>query len=192
MKNERRNLLRALTLGGGAVAATRLPATWSKPVVDSVTLPAHAQTSLVSVSGGLLFNVNSVDATPLDLLVPRAMAQFSSVATATVCFDPGPDGEILVRALVDINDGCYHDIAYLTGTATQGVDTALILQKGPCFGTDLVAMVNVTLSGTSASGRFEFTNIFITASTEFVVSDPGCSISVIPSPCDREDDLCSD
>ncbi len=45
MYSKRRELLKALTLGGGAVAATQLPTTWTKPVVDSVTLPVHAQTT---------------------------------------------------------------------------------------------------------------------------------------------------
>ncbi len=52
MQDKRRDLLKALTLGGGAVAATRLPANWSKPVVDSVMLPLHAQTTGVTVTVG--------------------------------------------------------------------------------------------------------------------------------------------
>lgn len=45
MKNNRRKLLKAITLGGGATTAWKLPMDWSKPVVESVTLPAHAQTT---------------------------------------------------------------------------------------------------------------------------------------------------
>ena len=42
----RRNLLRALTIAGGAVAATQvLPKRWIRPVVDSVEIPVHAQAS---------------------------------------------------------------------------------------------------------------------------------------------------
>ena len=44
MSHSRRNLLRALSVGG-VVGATQLPASWSKPVVDAVVLPAHAQTT---------------------------------------------------------------------------------------------------------------------------------------------------
>ena len=39
----RRRLLQALA--GGSVITTSLPDTWSRPVVDSVLLPAHAQTT---------------------------------------------------------------------------------------------------------------------------------------------------
>ncbi|MCP4010585.1 MAG: hypothetical protein GY726_13885 [Proteobacteria bacterium] len=48
MKKERRKLLKTLTLGGGMVTLTNLPSTWSKPVVESLVLPAHAQTSGVA------------------------------------------------------------------------------------------------------------------------------------------------
>ena len=45
----RRNLLKSITAGGGAVIAGKtLPESWSRPVVDSVLLPAHAQTSPTS------------------------------------------------------------------------------------------------------------------------------------------------
>ncbi len=42
--SNRRNLLKALA-SGGVVAGTALPAAWTRPVVDSVLLPAHAQTT---------------------------------------------------------------------------------------------------------------------------------------------------
>ena len=42
----RRNLLKALAAGGGvAVSVASLPKTWSRPQIDSVLLPAHAQTT---------------------------------------------------------------------------------------------------------------------------------------------------
>jgi hypothetical protein len=42
----RRNLLKGIVAGGGALTAGKtLPENWAKPVVESVTLPAHAQTT---------------------------------------------------------------------------------------------------------------------------------------------------
>jgi hypothetical protein len=42
----RRKVLKSIARGGGAVAAAKaLPERWLKPVVESVLLPAHAQTS---------------------------------------------------------------------------------------------------------------------------------------------------
>jgi hypothetical protein len=45
----RRKLLKSIAAGTGVVVAGKsLPENWTKPVVDSVMLPAHAQTSPVS------------------------------------------------------------------------------------------------------------------------------------------------
>jgi hypothetical protein len=44
MKDSRRKVLKKLSIGGASLGAY-LPVKWTKPVVDSVFLPAHAQTS---------------------------------------------------------------------------------------------------------------------------------------------------
>jgi hypothetical protein len=42
----RRRLLKALAVGGGAIAAAEaLPEKWTKPVIDQVEVPLHAQAS---------------------------------------------------------------------------------------------------------------------------------------------------
>jgi len=53
MSNEnRRKLLKSLAAGSGAIIAGKsLPDNWIKPVVDSVMLPAHGQTSFVCCAG---------------------------------------------------------------------------------------------------------------------------------------------
>lgn len=44
--NSRRRLLKGIAVGGGAIAGLKaLPEQWSRPVVNSVLLPVHAQTS---------------------------------------------------------------------------------------------------------------------------------------------------
>ncbi len=48
----RRKLLKSIAAGTGAVAAgSAIPTKWSKPLVDSVVLPAHAQTTCPSCTG---------------------------------------------------------------------------------------------------------------------------------------------
>jgi hypothetical protein len=50
----RRKLLKALVAGGGAVAVGKsLPESWMKPVIDSVTLPVHAQASGIKYFGSI-------------------------------------------------------------------------------------------------------------------------------------------
>lgn len=45
-KEARRKLLKSIVAGSGAITVGKvLPESWSRPVVDSVMLPAHAQTS---------------------------------------------------------------------------------------------------------------------------------------------------
>ena len=44
----RRKTLKKLLVGGGVAAVgSTLPTKWTKPVVDSIILPAHAQTTVV-------------------------------------------------------------------------------------------------------------------------------------------------
>ena len=49
-KDTRRSLLKKLAVGG--IAGAAIPTKWSKPVIDAVVLPAHAQTSNETVVGG--------------------------------------------------------------------------------------------------------------------------------------------
>ena len=88
----RRKLLKSIAAGSGAIVAGKsLPESWSRPVVDSVMLPAHAQTSPATPpSGGTPpagdtppaingvftnFSGNgSNDFNLLDQLIPTAMA----------------------------------------------------------------------------------------------------------------------
>ena len=67
--DSRRKLLKSIAAGSGAIVAGKsLPQSWSRPVVDSVMLPAHAQTSQIctiditweiTVTGGSLISPSS-------------------------------------------------------------------------------------------------------------------------------------
>jgi len=53
-RNGRRAILKSMVIGGGAAGAfSGLPTSWKKPMVASVMLPAHAQTSPPSSTGSL-------------------------------------------------------------------------------------------------------------------------------------------
>lgn len=78
--HSRRKLLKSIVAGSGAIVAEKsLPESWSKPVVDSVILPAHAQTSTETFyaigdtgpGGGIVFiisngGLNGMEAAPTD------------------------------------------------------------------------------------------------------------------------------
>ena len=75
----RRKLLKSVAAGGGAIIAGKtLPEKWTKPAVDAVMLPAHAQTSLLTYSGSgqqASIGSDSTFARALDSLVPQAHAR---------------------------------------------------------------------------------------------------------------------
>ncbi len=57
----RRRLLKSVVAGGGVLATGRLlPENWARPVVQSVMLPAHAQTSPASFDGLYVFENGSI------------------------------------------------------------------------------------------------------------------------------------
>jgi hypothetical protein len=52
-ENSRRKLLKTAVVGGGIIGASKaMPEKWSKPVVDSVLIPAHAATTGSGGGGG--------------------------------------------------------------------------------------------------------------------------------------------
>ena len=122
----RRKLLKTAAASSGmAVVATALPTNWTKPVVDSILLPAHAQTS--AVIGGV-YTAAAVGIT----LSPKKMktgVQYAlldtliSPANAQVVFDGSKPDSHIVRGLcgVDANtddDGDGDDTIPLSSPAT--------------------------------------------------------------------------
>lgn len=74
----RRNLLKSVAAGGGAIIAGKtLPGQWSRPVVDSVMLPAHATTSNGPFSGTLQASLepDNIFAQAINSLIPEAQAR---------------------------------------------------------------------------------------------------------------------
>lgn len=83
---DRRTALKTLFLGGGSLSLSALPAQWIKPVVDTVLLPAHAQTSPDSGPALNGFTVSPLARSPglLDLIVPKAYASLAFPPTGGV------------------------------------------------------------------------------------------------------------
>jgi hypothetical protein len=127
----RRKLLKSIAAGGGAVVAGKsLPESWSRPVVDSVMLPAHAVTSAYSYTRRETENVN----------VGRFMKTESNSLLAGLIPDAhagGPDLEVIVfDYCVDVigqawtaairlttEEGCLISVWWTSGTIGSGKQT---------------------------------------------------------------------
>lgn len=93
----RRRLLSALTLGGGALAAKSLPERWTQPVVDSVVLPAHAQSSPGSGPSSPMFTCTVLG--PDTIVAPGGTGDI----LMTISPAPGPGISIQARGECDGN-----------------------------------------------------------------------------------------
>jgi hypothetical protein len=115
-KNPRRSLLKAIAGAGSLYTAGKLlPETWTRPVVDAVSLPAHAQTS------GTYFDEVVVPfivdgGSPggggiLDLIVPTAHAQTASTRGYICVVPSGANAQVDVVIPDDLfgrGDGGIH------------------------------------------------------------------------------------
>ena len=84
----RRKLLKSIASGSGVIAAGKsLPESWSRPFVNSVILPAHAQTSGAAFTA--LGIAEAIDENEiLDLLVPSAQAGGAvAPSNKNICFN---------------------------------------------------------------------------------------------------------
>lgn len=106
----RRKLLKSIAAGSGVIVAGKsLPDTWTKPVVDSVLLPVHAQTSNdiiyssnnVAVGMNDQINENSLLASLSRHLVPSAEAQ----AAAPIIGCAKTVGSMLEFEILDLRGG---------------------------------------------------------------------------------------
>lgn len=113
----RRNALKKLLAGSGAIVASQsIPEKWAKPVVDSVMLPGHAQTS-----GTISANWVLGDDAPGGL---RGMTGTSQNNTSGFLYDDGTDSTI-TAALSPAAPGVVVSLDIsVSGTTFTGFDTA--------------------------------------------------------------------
>ena len=86
-KPARRKVLKTIAAGGGAVALGKsLPEQWSKPVVDSVLVPAHAQATPGPQRSVVLVELQQASSL-LDFFVGTANAAAPCVPPTAFCVD---------------------------------------------------------------------------------------------------------
>lgn len=109
----RRRLLKTALLGGASVTAFKLaPESWTRPVVEAVSLPAHAQTSLTLPDGSWASVAESIGPGPardrglgerlLNAILPEARAGLAPLppdgcGVFGICIDTVDDNTIFVR-----------------------------------------------------------------------------------------------
>lgn len=83
MKNNRRNLIKVLTLGGVSVTSNKIPLKWSRPIVESIVLPAHAQTS----------ETEEDESCSVPLSLPNISNSCTDLSNSVICFQVDDSGE---------------------------------------------------------------------------------------------------
>jgi hypothetical protein len=179
----RRKLLKSIAAGGGAVIAGKsLPENWSRPVVDSVLLPAHALTSNTS---GALNNANADQDNPmkvvLDTLVPESHADIS-VEIAT-CVSLNLNRSVKVESLID--NGCFIKQAVAAEVWIGG--DPVQMTESPCNGLvqmnplDLLIQDAHALNGVTTVRVKDISNGW--ASIEYVVYGDKVPYKLPQGPC---------
>ena len=174
-KDGRRKVLKTMAVSGGIVAGASqvVPKKWVTPIIDSVLLPVHAQTSVVSLSGtftgtvsnnvafneqnspSLISRGSGINHLILEFLVPSAEASHAQTGwcanTPTLTFDVDEDtGIVTICASWDADDGTIIDQAMST---LSGNDIADFLLTGGDDGVDSGGGISITGCVISADGQ---------------------------------------
>lgn len=189
--NNRRRALKLL-LGGSVVGtAAALPTRWTRPVVEAVVLPAHAQLSgpLYFLSTGNSANLVTAAVDPgrlLNLVVPSAVAGGTPPAPSTpysICISVN-NGIATVR--VNLPPSTYTACSLQGSGPVGGTDINLTdLCGAPGCVYDAYCTVNLNPEKTQAFGVIDF----VTAPSENEYSDEytadlveSCSLPTFPCP----------
>ena len=144
-QSSRRRLLKSVAVGGVFSAAKGIPGSWTRPVIESVVLPAHAQTSgCAAITARCVFTDE----------VERAIGVFDESyhnVGKTCCdsplqltLDSLPPGTYFVSMGIDSGTPLTTTLTVTTCTGTCVVTRAISGGQGDGSGT---AMVQVTLPG---------------------------------------------
>lgn len=160
--DSRRKLLKSLAAGSGAVVAGKsLPESWSKPVINSVMLPAHAETT-------------DATTTPVPLNYFGDLPVIGDARLIQICIQC-VSGNCSAKLL----EG---DTYYYEGSGSLGADF-ILAQLTDC---DLVRVVlTVETVSDVATGQFVFLyeDETTSPSTAFSIPMAACGISAADDSC---------
>lgn len=142
--NPRRSTLKTLLVGGGTLTLGALPSQWTKPVVDSVMLPVHAQTTEeepVARNGYSVTLSDPSNSTLLDRLIPTANASTAAPpGSGFLCIESAGSGW---TASYEFSGGV------LAGDGELNQCVTLV-----CAG--LLAAIDLKVTAANADGSFDF------------------------------------
>lgn len=127
----RRKLLKSIAAGSGAIVAGKsLPDSWNRPVVDTVILPAHARTSLMSSSGEGQVTRAAIDsesdsllARTISNLIPEARAGAGVSGGIFICVRHVSDTHADFEAMVVYGEVCDFSYRYFASNVPVGNET---------------------------------------------------------------------
>lgn len=151
--DSRRKLLKSIAAGSGAVVAGKsLPESWSKPVVNSVLLPAHAETT--TGSGPIPAPCCDIDGTYCGIFGDGASIEIT-VESSGVLTIVLQNGENTIDSSVDCDGGSFNTAednpdalpgaTVVTGTVVcnRGPIVGKVIISGSQFQYDYTASIDV-------------------------------------------------
>jgi len=165
----RRNTLKKLLAGSGVIIASQsTPEKWTKPIVDSVMLPAHAQTS--QILGTISANWILGDDAPGGL---AGMTGPTSNSAAGFLYDDGTSSDITASISPAVAGVVISLDVSVSGTTFTGFDTA------PSSSVPTSASGDVSFMDSAGVANDDFGDSPGTGSIAMTFSAPGYASSVI-------------
>lgn len=192
----RRKLLKSIAVGSGAIVAGKsLPESWSKPVVDTVMLPAHAATTddtgsaptplPTSYNDDFVFSrpmngQNSPLENILSGLVQDAHAQAEAGAReGSMCVDTSKAPAFEATVLLSDSKSV---LALYTGTGTIGSSAATLVFQEGC---DWFGSVKIEIASNDANGALYTVTAHDGDQTTGGTAPVGTDCPVSPGECQK-------